>query len=296
MKPHVLEFISPGLKITKVRGSMMVSSGQVDQLVPLDDVFSALVLSDDLQISTNVIASLIERNVPIIFCDSKYNPLASLLRYDGHYLTQERQAAQINLSQIQKGRFWQRIVRQKILNQKTLLDVLGISGASLSKYFEEVEAHDKTGREAIAAKIYWRQLFGSEFRRDFSQSDGNKLLNYGYAVVRSAVARSVTSSGLNPTIGIHHNNKQNPFCLVDDLLEPFRPIVDNFCFHHQTELSLPAEIKRGLAALLAHEVQFQGENKPLSSAIQDYVHSFVNSVMCEDYRMFDVDVDLKFYD
>lgn len=116
MKSHVLEFLSPGLKITKSRGHLTVRSSKSEIEIPLDDIFTALVLSEDILISTNVFTSLIKKNVPIIFCDSKYTPLASMLSYQGHHLTQKRQAAQVSLSDIQRGRLWQKIVKQKILH------------------------------------------------------------------------------------------------------------------------------------------------------------------------------------
>lgn len=295
MKPHVLEFVSSGLRITKSRGHMVVSSSKGESQIPLDDIYSALILSEDILISTNVISELVERNTPIIFCDSKYNPTASLLQHNGHYLTQKRQNAQIELSDIQKGRLWQKLVKQKILNQHLLLQKLNITTDRLYKFHHEVEVHDKNNHEAQAARFYWQTLFGNEFRRDTNMPGTNAFLNYGYAILRSAIARNVAASGLTPTLGVHHNNFENPFCLVDDLIEPFRPIVDNYSFHIKDQIELNPENKRKLSAILEHEVQYRGEKKSLSSAIQEYCHSFAHAVVKADYKTFDTNIDLKFY-
>ena len=296
MKPHVLEFISSGLKITKSRGHMVVISSQGEREIPLDDIYSALVLSEDILISTNLIAALVERNIPIIFCDSKYSPTASLLQYNGHYLTQKRQAAQIDLSNIQKGRFWQMLVKKKILNQHLLLQKLRIEAGRLVKFHHEVEVNDENNQEAQAARFYWQKIFGEDFRRDPELCGVNSFLNYGYAVLRSAIARNVAANGLNPTIGIHHSNFENPFCLVDDLIEPFRPIVDNYVYHIRDEVELDTKNKRKLSVILEHEVEYKSEKKSLSSAISEYCHSFANAIVKADYKSFDAEINLQFYE
>ncbi|AGH95127.1 type II CRISPR-associated endonuclease Cas1 [Pseudobdellovibrio exovorus] len=295
MKNHVLEFLSPGLKITKSRGHLVVLSSKGESEIPLDDIFTALILSEDVLISTNVVTSMIERNIPIIFCDSKYTPLASMLGYQGHSLTQKRQAAQISLSDIQKGRLWQKAVKQKIWQQHQLLKHLKKEQILMDKFFHEVEIHDETNLEAQAARLYWKTLFGDNFRRDPVLSGTNSFLNYGYAILRSAVARSVASSGLNPTIGIHHSNFENPFCLVDDLMEPFRPLVDSYCYTLQDESDLSPQNKRKLSIILEHEVIYRNEKKPLSSAIHEYCHSFTNAILNADYKLFDTSINLNFY-
>lgn len=296
MKNHVLEFLSPGLKITKSRGHLVVLSSKGETEIPLDDIFAALVLSEDILISTNVITSLIDKNVPLIFCDSKYTPLASMLSHQSHHLTQKRQAAQINLSDTQKGRLWQKVVKQKILHQYQLLESLKKNCALLNKFHHEVEIHDENNLEAQAARVYWKTLFGNDFRRDPVLSGINSFLNYGYAILRSAVARSVASSGLNPTIGIHHSNFENPFCLVDDLMEPFRPLVDSYCYSMRDESDLNTQNKRKLSIILEHEVIYKTEKKSLSSAIHEYCHSFTNALLNADHKLFDTSSKLNFYE
>lgn len=297
MKNHILEFLSPGLKITKSRGHLVVLSTVGETKIPIDDIFTALILSEDILVSTNVLSSLIERNIPIIFCDKKYSPLASLLNYQQHHLTQKRQSAQIQLSNIQKGRLWQRVVRQKILHQSELLKTLNKENALMDKHYAEVEIHDEKNSEAQAARVYWKSLFGDSFKRDPIMPGLNSILNYSYAILRSAVARSVAACGLNPSIGIHHNNFENPFCLVDDLMEPFRPLADNYCYalSSKEKLDLTPATKKELAILIEHEVIYQKEKKALSSAIHEYCQSFTTAVMNGDYKLLDVSLNPNFY-
>lgn len=296
MKSHILEFLSPGLKITKSRGAMVVSSSTGETKIPIDDISGVLVLSEDILISTNIVSSLIERNIAIIFCDTKYSPLASLLSYQHHHLTQKRQIAQISLSSIQKGRLWQKIIKQKILNQSQLLKDLKKDTNLLDKFYAEVEIHDQGNSEAHAARSYWKLLFGDDFRRDPQLSGINSFLNYGYAILRSAIARSIAACGLNPSMGIHHSNYSNPFCLVDDLMEPFRPLVDSYCYSLREENELTPLIKRKISALLEHEVTYGGKRKSLSSAIGEYCQSFTEAVMSADYKVLNVQLKLDFYE
>lgn len=295
MKDHIIELLTSGLKVTRRRGFIVIESGTGETRVPIDDVFGVLVLSEDILISTNVITGLIERDVPIVFCDNKYLPAGSLLNYQGHHLTQKRQAAQISLSEIQKGRLWQRIVQSKISNQGKVLQKVNLDASKVLKFQAEVEIHDHGNSEAMAARQYWRTLFGEDFRRDPGGDVVNSFLNYGYTILRSAVARSATACGLNPAIGIHHDNFENPFCLVDDLMEPFRPLVDSYVFEIQTQTVLGPSQKKHLASILEHGVFFQGAQRALSSAIQVYCQSFTNSVLASDYKLFNCSIDFQFH-
>jgi len=296
MKPHVLEFLRSGLKITKARGHLVVLVQDDEIKIPLDDVFSALILSEDILISTNVVTAFVERNIPILFCDGKYNPVASLINYFGHHLMQRHQNLQIALSENQKGRLWQKIIKNKISNQAALLKTLKKNEGLMSKFIQEVEVHDQTNIEAQAAKYYWRALFGSDFRRDQNGGGVNSFLNYGYAILRSAVARYVATVGLSPLLGIHHSNQSNPFCLIDDLMEPFRPLVDNLCYHMKSESELNPEVKKKLASVLLHLVNYKNEEKALSSALSEYSYSFLSAVIEGDYKTFDLEFQLNFYD
>ncbi len=297
MKSRVLEFMTPGFKLTKSRGHLIVSSKINEVEIPIDDVFCALILSDDVLISTNVIKTFLQKDIPIIFCDEKYEPSGCLIKYKGHHLTQKRQHAQINLSDIQIGRLWQKIIKQKVLNQHLLLQKLNLENRLLYKFANEIEIHDNTNLEAQSARLYWKSLFGDNFRRDPILTDANCFLNYGYAILRSAVARSLAAAGLSLAIGVHHHNFENPFCLVDDLIEPFRPIVDNYVYeiNNQKFSELNSQTKKKLASVLEHSVLYKNEKKSLASAIHEVCFSYTNAVLESDYKLFDVSIDLNFY-
>lgn len=200
--------------------------------------------------------------------------------------------SQISLSDVQARRLWQRIVVKKIDNQCLCLKELDLEFSALREFPKRVDSGDPTNVEAQAARLYWNKLFGPEFRRD-SDFDGiNSFLNYGYAILRSSVARYAVASGLNPSLGVFHKNMENAFCLVDDLMEPFRPIVDYHCYPYKDHVELTTSIKKILVGVLEHQVRYNGEKKSLRNAIQEYCYSFCESIMAADFRKFDVEVEI----
>lgn len=290
MKDHILEFTRSGSRLTKRRGHLIVEIDEQRTEIPLDDIFGVLILSEDIWISTNVLSGLLERGIAVQFCDSRYMPSGLLLPFVGHSLTRSRQLAQIKLSKPQVGRLWQKIIVQKISNQANVLSILKLNDVHVKKFICEVEIHDVGNHEAQAARVYWQNLFGRDFRRNSKDGGLNSFLNYGYAVLRSSISRYSVACGLNPALGLFHKNMENPFCLVDDLMEPFRPIVDRHCFFLQEEKELNPSIKKGLVAILEHFVEYRGEKKTLRSAMQEYCQSFARSVLGGDWRLFDVDI------
>lgn len=291
MKDHILEFTSSGARLTKRRGHLIVEVEDRKTEIPLDDIFGVLILGEDIWLSTNVISALLERDVSIQFCDSRYMPTGILTPLVGHGLTRSRQLAQMSLSIAQNGRLWQKVVIQKILNQANVLSGLGLDARPLLKYSKEVQTEDLKNHEAQAARIYWPTLFGTDFRRDQNAGKLNSFLNYGYAVIRSSVARYTVACGLNPALGIFHRNLENPFCLVDDLMEPFRPFSDALCVKFEAEEDLTTAIKRELASVLETRVEYKNEQKSLRSAMQEYCQSFSRAVLLSDWREFDTAVN-----
>lgn len=290
MKDHILEFSSPGSRLSKRRGHLIVSLGESTHEVPLDDIFGVVIVCEDVQVSTNALVALLDRGIAIQFCNGRHMPSGMLLPYVGHQLTRERQLAQISLSNAQKGRLWQKIITSKIKNQAVILELESRGAEILRKFAEEVRPMDESNMEGQAARLYWRELFGEDFRRDVTASGINSFLNYGYAIVRSAVARYAVASGLNPAFGLFHRNMGNPFCLVDDLMEPFRPLVDRLCIDFVEEIELTTQIKRTLVDVLEVLVGYQGIVSPLRQAIQRYCQSFASAVVEGNWRKFNADV------
>lgn len=170
-----------------------------------------------------------------------------------------------------KKQLWQQTVRMKIFNQAQVLRKLGLSDARLLKLQNDVLSGDSTNLEAQAASYYWGQLYGSQFTRTRGKDTPNAQLNYGYAILRSVTARALTASGLFPSIGIHHKNKYNAFCLADDIMEPYRPFVDWIVLHlpelHENEDGLTKEQKIELLKLPQLDVRIGELSRPLFHAV-----------------------------
>lgn len=219
-----------------------------------------------------------EQNVALIVCDEKHHPTASLLPFESNHLHTKIFREQIEVKEPIRKRVWQSIIQSKIRAQAELLERLGENASDIRNLSSKVASGDSSNMEAQASRIYWRKLFGLEFRRDREQLGTNALLNYGYALIRAAVARAVVASGLHPAYGVKHSNQYNPFCLADDLIEPLRPLVDsevhaliaeerNF---PDTPASSSMELRKALVLLLGRNVTLGELSFPLIPALQIY--------------------------
>ena len=197
-----------------------------------------------------------------------------MLSLDGHSLQSQKFKAQIESSLPLQKQLWQQTVVSKISNQAALLRLQKRSYILLTNYAKEVKSGDSENHEARAAAHYWKQLFPPEigFRRDRYGLPPNNLLNYGYAVLRALVARSLVGSGLLPTLGIHHRNQYNAYCLADDIMEPYRPFVDMLVCRlvnvKEPAFELTTSLKRELLTLPAMDVKIGGKKSPLMNAVQ----------------------------
>ncbi len=219
-----------------IKNSQLVYKPHTDEkpetTFPVEDIGFVVIDNRQISVSMSVLELLIENNVAVVFCDSTHNPKSLLLNLDGNHIQSEIFSNQINASEPLKKKLWKQTVEAKIDNQIRLLKKLNKDYIKLYEYKNSVKSGDADNREAVAARVYWKRLFSDiEFKRDVGGEFPNCALNYGYAVVRSAVARSLTGSGLLPTLGIHHCNRYNAFCLADDIMEPFRPIVDEAVYN-----------------------------------------------------------------
>ncbi len=216
----------------------------------------------------------------MVLCAANHAPMAMLVPIEGHHAQNARFRAQWDAPLPFRKRAWKAVVSAKIRNQGSLLAALGRDqGDALLLMAERVRSGDNANAEAQAARRYWPSLMGSDFRRDRDVEGANALLNYGYTVMRAAVVRAVIAAGLHPTIGLHHANRLNAFALADDLVEPFRPLVDAVVLHmietgHE-EVDGPAKAR--LAALLSADLDLQGATTPVSVAIQRLAQSLAAS-------------------
>ena len=258
-----------------------ISSGD-DITYPIEDINSVMIENNLSVISVQCINKLVENNVIVYLCDDKHLPSTYVLGYNSFYKNLDVYRKQVSISKPFGKQLWRTIVKSKIINQSKVLDFVDVSN-NLSIYADQVKSGDADNIESVVANKYFKLLFGKAFAR---RSDNliNSALNYGYAILRGAIARSVVAHGLQPFIGLHHINQLNNFNLVDDLIEPFRPVVDLYVannFDDNTEDILTRDMKISLLSLLTSDVDINGAVYDISTAIDMYVSSFVQSISTE---------------
>lgn len=248
--------------------------------VPVEDIGVVILDAFRLTLSLTLVSKLIENNVALITCDDKHMPQGMMLNLNGHTLQQERFRNQLNISVPLKKNLWQQTVQSKIMNQAALLAKQGYDVENMHYWASQVSSGDPKNYEGRAAAYYWKNLFNDHtdgFVRGRFESEPNNLLNYGYAILRATVARSLVGSGLLPTLGIHHHNKYNAYALADDIMEPYRPFVDQLVLElldlfDQIDQLRP-EIKLELLKIPAIDVLIDGKRSPLMGAVQQTTSS-----------------------
>lgn len=238
---------------------------------PIEDIGIIMIESEQVTLTSYLISRLLENNVGLVFCDSKHMPANMVLPLQGHTLQSEKSTAQIQASLPLKKQLWQQTVSAKILNQGAVLHkVMGLNVGNMIKWGSSVKSGDPDNIEGRAAAYYWRSMFSDSgrFRRDQDgEDDINIFLNYGYAILRAIIARSLVGSGLLPVVGIHHSNKYNPNCLADDIMEPYRPYVDllvaDMVMNKGLHNGLDCEAKKILLTIPTIDVSFGRVNRPL---------------------------------
>ncbi len=194
--------------------------------IPLEDVAVLIVAHPQVTYTQAVLSELVAHGGIFVTCDSRRMPVGILLPLDAHSTQTERFRNQFDMPIPRRKRLWQQVVQSKIAMQAMLLVEQTGCDHGLTPLISLVRSGDPANVEARAARKYWSALFGPEFRRDRGAEDVNAMLNYGYAILRAATARAVCAAGLHPSVGLHHHNKYNSWCLADDLMEPYRPVVD----------------------------------------------------------------------
>ncbi len=278
---RIVDIATDGLHLSAHRGFLLVEQDRAEVgRVALDDVHALIIHAHGVTWTGNLVARLAERGAPLVFCNNHHHPVAVTLPLEGHHAQGARMQAQWNASRPLAKRLWRRIVQAKIVMQGALLDARGIAGGGAFPHMaRRVKSGDPDNLEAQAARRYWPLLMGADFRRDRDAGGANALLNYGYAVMRATVARAVIAAGLHPTIGIQHANRGNAFALADDLVEPFRPLVDALASAMVAEgvTALDPAQKRRFARLIAFDLRVGGESSPASVAAQRLAHSLARA-------------------
>ncbi len=235
------------------------------QTVPIEDIGYVILEHQQISVTIPLLNALSDNNVSVVICGENRMPNAMLMNLDSNTTQGEIYRAQIDASLPLKKGLWRQVVEAKIRNQAALLHKVGKDGDLLKPYYANVKSGDSDNREGIAAKIYWRELFGANFIRSREGSEPNNLLNYGYTLLRAAVARALMGSGLFPAFGIFHRNRYNAFPLADDIMEPYRPYVDEIVYsmyaNGESELNKDAKMK--LLNLLWTDTVFEKITRPL---------------------------------
>lgn len=240
-------------------------TGNTTRQVPIEDIGFVVIENQQISITVPCLNTLIENNVAVIYCNDKHLPVSMLMSLDSNHIQGEVFKKQTELTALQKGRLWKQTIEAKIKNQMITLKTLGKDYKLLHPLLKNVKTGDTDNREGVAAKIYWTQLFGSEFIRDRYGETPNELLNYGYTLLRAATSRALIGSGVLPSIGIFHKNRYNAYPLADDIMEPYRPFVDLIVYRlYQDEMqSITKEVKAELMHLFTQDVKFKRTLRPL---------------------------------
>jgi len=233
----IVEISTDGLYLCVDRGFLEISKDkEIVKRIPLADISTLLFSNFGQTVTTNLLNRLLENGTMAIFCQNGYMPFTFLWPYSPSRLHHKKIHQQMELSLPFKKNVWKQVISQKIFNQgKVLAHYLG-DDDGLMTFSLNVKSGDSEGHEAQSAKRYWKKLFGENFLRSDQDNPINSFLNYGYAIIRSSVARAICSSGLYPSLGVGHDNSENAFCLVDDFIEPYRPVVDQIVYRLYFEL------------------------------------------------------------
>lgn len=265
---------------------------EAERTIPIEDIGVVILDNRRITVTSGVLDALLENNCAVITCDSKSMPVGLLLPLCGHKTQNERFRSQLDSSLPLRKQLWQQTVKQKILNQECVLrSNTDKETRCMCVWSNDVRSGDPDNLEARAAAYYWRNLFLDfpDFVRDREGTPPNNLLNYGYAILRAVIARSLVGSGLLPTLGIHHHNRYNAYCLADDIMEPYRPYVDQLVIDilHRFDnvSSLSKELKMELLSIPMIDVVVNGKRSPLMIAAQQTTASLAKCFSGETRRI-----------
>lgn len=247
---------------------------------PIEDIGVVVLDHKQITITQGALEALLENNCAVITCDSQHLPVGLFLPLVGNTTQNERFRDQLNASIPLRKQLWQQTIQCKIKNQATVLkEFSSVETRCMEVWANDVRSGDPDNLEARAAVYYWKNLFSNipDFVRAREGVAPNNLLNYGYAILRAIVARSLVSSGLLPTLGIHHHNRYNAYCLADDIMEPYRPYVDRLVYeitdHYGNENELSKDIKAELLSIPTLDVVINGKRSPLMVAVSQTTSS-----------------------
>ena len=279
-----VEISKSNLHLSLYRGFLEISERKtLLSRIPLDDILGLLITGHGCSHSSNILVALADRNIPVSVCGSNFLPKALVLPVVGNCRQGLRIREQSKISESLKKKLWKQIVHWKLSNQADVLKQCELSYEWLVNMSRMVRSGDPENLEAQGARRYWISLFSNKFKRDKDGDGVNSMLNYAYAIIRSCVARGVVAAGLHPSIGIHHKNIYNPMCLVDDFMEPFRPVGDYVVkqLYSQGYSGVNKEVKHILSGISTVDILCESTNSPLFQVIARFSTSTAQALSGE---------------
>lgn len=282
MNDRVIDISEAPLRIRLRNEQLLLQNkeGVLISSVPARDICAVIITNPGATVSQACISGLMESGAMVVWADRKGMPSGMTLPLNGNYVQGQRFLKQSEISLASKKRLWKQIVQSKISAQAKLLERAAGHDFGLKALIPKVRSGDPLNIEAQASSRYWKEVFGDkEFRRRRNAQDQNRYLNYGYAILRSCVARAICASGLHPCLGLHHKNKYNQFNLADDLMEPFRPIVDRIvldvCDEFGTHSPIEKVMKGKLMGVVQKRFSLDGQTRSLSEILHCTTGSLV---------------------
>ena len=290
--------ISKTSKLDYKMGYLCVRSKDELIRIHIDEINSLIIESTNISLTSYLLVELGKKKVNVIFCDDKKCPSGTFLSYYGSYDTSRKIRNQIAWSKETKSVVWKNVIYHKILGQSCVLNFNGKDETAykLSQYLPEIELGDVTNREGHAAKVYFNSLFSNDFSRDDDNNVINAALNYGYSIVLSSMAREIVSNGYITQLGIFHDNVFNQFNLASDLMEPFRPFVDQIVLNMEFDV-FEHEEKMTLVQILNKKIKIDNREQYFSNALSIYAKSILEAIdKCAPDNIKFPDYDLSIYE
>ncbi len=291
MSKRIIEIGTEGCYLKLKHQQLIIErNGELVGSIPIEDMSALIIDHPQTLITQPVLSELIESNVMVISSNARHQPIGMFLPLQSHTTQTERFSAQASMSTSLKKRLWQQLIQTKVHMQARVLKSLTQNDAGLSALAKKVRSGDPENIEAQAARRYWSRLFEQDsFKRDTAADDQNRFLNYGYAIVRAVTARAICATGLHPTIGLHHHNRYNAYCLADDLMEPYRPFVDLLTYEIVEKYGQDAEMEKTvrseLLQLLTWEINMGTEKLTFQGAIQKTAQSLCKAILGETRQL-----------
>lgn len=290
-------FVKNGDKLNLKLDNLEVTKENEHFTIPLLDIENIILEGDLTIVTTRLLAKLAENHIDVVVCDHKYLPAGIYLGMGQYHHTAKRNIWQSQWNDELKQKAWSHVIYQKMSNQVDVAKTMNIEMnriTKMQKLTNQIELGDKTNREGHVAKVYFNSLFGNDFSRE-DKIFPNFCLDYGYAIIRAQMARATVSEGLIPSLGIFHKNEYNAFNLVDDLMEPFRPIMDYYILKNilgQDSQYLTYEIRLQLIDFLNQKITINKKQIYINQAINDFVNSFIKCMEKEDFsNLIQIQVD-----